>query len=97
MVGQPVQWLVDIDHLEGVQINGEPAGLTGGSWDADSSKWTGTDATLTWKKGDVMYQLSSPGAPVEDLIHMADSIPLPVHIPPINQNKNTPARVRGAP
>jgi uncharacterized protein DUF4367 len=74
-VGQPVNWLVDMDHLEEVQINGEPAGLTGGSWDADSGQWSGSDATLTWKKGDVMYILSSPGAPVEDLIRMAESIP----------------------
>jgi uncharacterized protein DUF4367 len=74
-VGQPVNWLVDMDHLEEVQINGEPAGLTGGSWDADSGQWSGSAATLTWKKGDVMYTLSSPGAPVEDLIRMAESIP----------------------
>jgi hypothetical protein len=73
-VGQPVQWLVDMDHLQEVQINGQPAGLTGGNWDADSGQWTGDDQTLTWMKGDVMYQLSSR-LPVEDLIRVAESIP----------------------
>ena len=73
-VGQPVQWLVDTDHLQEVQINGQPAGLTGGNWDADSGQWTGDDKTLTWMKGDVMYQLSSR-LPVEDLIRVAESIP----------------------
>jgi len=74
-VGQRVSWVVDLDHLHEVQINGEPAGLTGGGWDADSGQWTGRDLTLTWMRGDVMYILSSPGVPAEDLIRMAESIP----------------------
>ena len=73
-VGQPVKWLVDTDHLQEVQINGQPAGLTGGNWDADSGQWSGDDQTLTWMKGDVMYRLSAR-LPVEDLIRMAESIP----------------------
>jgi hypothetical protein len=74
-VSQPVQWLVDLDQLEEVEVNGEPAGLTRGNWDADSGQWTGGDITLTWTRGDVMYRLSSPSVPAEDLIHMAESIP----------------------
>jgi hypothetical protein len=74
-VGQRVSWLVDLDHLQEVQINSEPAGLTGGSWDADTGQWTGRDLTLTWMRGDVMYILNSPGVPAEDLIRMAESIP----------------------
>jgi hypothetical protein len=74
-VGQRVSWLVDLDQLQEVQINGEPAGLTGGGWDADTGQWTGRDLTLTWMRGDVMYLLSSPGVPAEDLIRMAESIP----------------------
>jgi len=73
-VGQPVQWYVDTDHLEEVQINGQSAGLTGGNWNADSGQWSGDDHTLTWMKGDVMYRLSGR-LPVEDLIKMAESIP----------------------
>lgn len=74
-VGQPVNWLVDTEHLQEVKVNGQPAGLTGGSWNADTGKWGGEDEkTLTWKKGDVMYLLSSR-IPVEDLIQVAESIP----------------------
>ena len=74
-VGQRVSWLVDTDHLQEVKVNGQPAGLTGGSWDADTGKWGGEDEkTLTWMKGDVMYLLSSR-IPVEDLIRVAESIP----------------------
>ena len=73
-IGQPVQWLVDTDHLQEVQINGQPAGLSGGNWDADSGQWTSDDQTLTWMKGDVMYQLSSR-LPAADLIRVAESIP----------------------
>jgi len=75
IVGQPVKWQIDLDHLQEVKINGQPAGLTGGSWNADTGEWSGSDVTLTWLRGDIMYILSSPGAPVEDLIRMAESIP----------------------
>jgi hypothetical protein len=75
IVGQSVGWLVDLDHLQEVEINGQPAGLTGGSWNADTGEWSGSDATLTWMRGDVMYVLSSPGASAGDLIRMAESVP----------------------
>jgi hypothetical protein len=32
MVGQHVKWLVDTDHLQEVEINGQPAALVGGTW-----------------------------------------------------------------
>jgi hypothetical protein len=73
-VGQRVNWLVDLDHLQEVQINGASAGLTGGNWNADTGEWSGDDLTLTWMLGDVMYRLSARGLPVEDLIRMAESI-----------------------
>lgn len=76
-VSQSVKCIVDLDRLQEVQINGEPAGLTGGGWDADSGQWdTGNRVrTLTWMHGDVMYQLHSNGATVEELIKVAESIP----------------------
>jgi hypothetical protein len=73
-VGQKVSWYVDTDHVREVLVNGQPAGLTGGNWDADSGQWSGDDQTLTWMKGDVMYRLSSRMS-VEDLIRVAESIP----------------------
>jgi hypothetical protein len=76
MVGQPVKWLVDTDHLQEVEVNGQPAGLVGGAWNDDTGQWDReADLSLTWMKGDVMYKLSSPGAAVEDLIRMAESVP----------------------
>jgi hypothetical protein len=74
-VGQKVNWLVDPDHIQEVQVNGQPAGLTGGNWDADTGQWSGDDQTLTWMKGDVMYRLYSRALSTEDLIRVAESIP----------------------
>ncbi len=73
-VGQPVNWVVDTDHLREVKVNGQAAGLTGGNWDADSGQWSGDDQTLTWMKGDMMYRLSGR-LPVEVLVKVAESIP----------------------
>lgn len=76
VISPKVQWLVDLDHLQEVQVNGQSAGLTGGTWNADTGEWdnTSSDLTLTWMIGDTMYQLRSPDAAVEDLIRMAESI-----------------------
>jgi hypothetical protein len=78
LVGPRVNWAVDLDHLQEVQVNGQPAGLTQGGWDADTGEWGGAGAgnvTLTWIHGDLMYQLMSPGVTAEELIRMAESIP----------------------
>jgi hypothetical protein len=78
LVGQRLNWAVDLDHLQEVEVNGQPAGLTHGGWDADTGEWGGAGAsnvTLTWIHGDLMYQLMSPGVTAEDLILMAESIP----------------------
>jgi hypothetical protein len=75
MIGQPVNWQVDLDHLKEVQVNGQPAGLTGGGWDADSGQWTGDQLTLTWKRGEVMYQLNGNGLSEDEMLHVAESIP----------------------
>ena len=76
VVSRPVNWVIDLDHLQEVQINGEPAGLTGGSWNYDTGAWDTTynTLTLTWLLGDVMYQLHSSSTAVEDLIRIAESI-----------------------
>jgi hypothetical protein len=42
VVSPPIQWMVDLDHLQEVQVNGQPAGLTGGSWNADTGGWDTT-------------------------------------------------------
>ena len=74
--GKRVDWLVDTDHVQEVEVNGQPAALVGGTWNADTGQWNSeTDLMLSWMRGNEMYQLHSPGAPVEDLIRMAESIP----------------------
>ena len=77
VVAENGQWLIDLDHLQEVQINGEPAGLTGGSWNADTAEWDASehDLMLAWRWHGIMYMLRSPGATVEELIQMAESIP----------------------
>jgi hypothetical protein len=74
-VGQPVHWEVDLEHVQAVKINGQPAGLTGGDWDADTGQWSADDLTLTWLRGDVQYRLSYRGDSADTLIRMAESIP----------------------
>jgi hypothetical protein len=76
-IGPTAQWLVDLGHLEEVQVSGQAAGLTTGGWNADTGWWdtSHADLTLTWTRGDVMYQLSSATATTEELIQVAESIP----------------------
>ena len=74
--GHRVSWLVDTDSVEEVQVNGQPAALVDGGWDADSGQWDRDSAIiLSWMKGEEMYQLHASGTSVEDLIRMAESIP----------------------
>ena len=75
-VSLPVNWLIDLDHLQEVEVNGQPAGLTGGSWNYDTGSWDTAygDLTLTWTLGDVMYRLSSSSVTPEELIRIAESV-----------------------
>jgi hypothetical protein len=71
-----VNWVVETDNVHELQVNGQPAALVGGGWDAETGQWdSGADLSLSWMKDEQMYRLSSPGTPVEDLIRMAESIP----------------------
>ena len=61
-----------------VQVNGQPAVLYKGSWNADTGKFTpDSDINLAWKHGGLFYWLmaAAGGATEEDLIRMAESIP----------------------
>jgi cation diffusion facilitator CzcD-associated flavoprotein CzcO len=74
--GQRIDWLVETNDVQEVQVNGQPAALVEGGWDADTGQWNREAARmLNWMKGNEMYQLHSPGVSVEDLIRMAESIP----------------------
>jgi hypothetical protein len=73
---QHITWLVETDDVQEVEVNGEPAALVIGGWDVDVNQWSSeASRMLNWMKGNEMYQLHSIGAPVEDLIRMAESIP----------------------
>jgi uncharacterized protein DUF4367 len=61
-----------------VLVNGQPAVLYRGSWNADTGKFTpDSDLNLAWKHGGLFYWLmaAAGGATEEDLIRMAESIP----------------------
>jgi len=74
--GRHVNWEVDTDSVDEVEVNGQPAALVAGTWSADTGQWDNQSAlTLSWLKDDALYQLFSPGASAEDLIRMAESIP----------------------
>jgi hypothetical protein len=73
---QRINWLVETDDVQEVEVNGQPAAFVGGGWDADSGQWNpSAGRMLNWMKGKEMYQLYSMGAAVEDLLRMAESIP----------------------
>jgi hypothetical protein len=73
---QKIDWQVETEDIQEVDVNGQPAALVNGSWDIDSNRWNREAARmLNWMKGKEMYQLHSVGAAVEDLIRMAESIP----------------------
>lgn len=69
--------LIGLDSLEEVIVNGQPAGLVRGSWDAglrayDSSKLL----SLNWQYAPgVYYSLSAPDLSGDELIRIAESIP----------------------
>ena len=72
--GKRVKWLVESDDIQELEVNGQPAALVISGWDADTGQWNRESArVLNWMKGNEMYQLHSFGAPVEDLIRMAES------------------------
>jgi hypothetical protein len=75
--GTPGGWLVAPESSEEIQINGEPAVLIRGGWDADTHQWAWPEVTtIGWTRDGVEYRLEA-GADVStvDLIGMAESVP----------------------
>lgn len=71
-------WEIGPDSLEEVTVNGAPAAVLHGMWNADTNEWVRTSAvTLSWQRGDVTYHLSSSNGSTsaQVLIQMAESIP----------------------
>lgn len=71
-------FLVGPGGLEELKVNGEPAALVRGAWNADTNEWGAEEMLmLRWQKGDIVYSLSviEHGMSVEELVQVAESIP----------------------
>ena len=71
-------WEVGPDSLEEITVNGAPAAVLRGMWNADTGEWVHSSAiSLNWRRGDVTYHLSSSNGAtsVAILVQMAESIP----------------------
>jgi hypothetical protein len=71
-------WQVGPDSLEEVTVNGVPAAVLHGMWDADTQAWVRSSAiSLIWQRGEVTYHLSSSNGATsaQTLVQMAESIP----------------------
>jgi len=73
----PSSLVVGPGNVEEVEINGQPAALVHGAWNADSQRYDpGLQLSLMWEQGGVTYSLFALDVQAEDLIRMAESIPV---------------------
>lgn len=77
VIGQSTTWVSGPDSVETVDINGQPAALFHGGWNADTQQWDEniTVKILMWTRGDVTFSLSSLWLSADELIHIAESVP----------------------
>lgn len=71
-------WEVGPDSLEETTVNGAPAAILRGMWNADTGAWERSSAViLSWRHGDATYHLSSSDGSTNPqvLVQMAESIP----------------------
>jgi len=76
--GSESNWLVGPESVEETLVNGEPAALVRGAWNANRRQWDNSNQlSLYWQSGENNYILSGGGeqVSVEMLIHMAETIP----------------------
>ncbi len=58
-----------------VQVNGEPAALVQGVWNAQTQTWIQSSQTLLWRRDGVDYRLGGPlDISADDLVRMAESL-----------------------
>lgn len=61
--------------VEEVKVNGEPAALVRGVWNAQTQTWSESSQTLFWRREGVDYRLSAPlDISTNDLVRMAESL-----------------------
>lgn len=71
------QTIIGPESVTEVSVNGEPAAIVYGAWNADTHEWGMTGLmTLSWRLGDVAYHLSAHDQFVteEELIRIAESL-----------------------
>lgn len=73
------EWLVGSESIEEIEINGSPAALVRGAWDAKQEAWElGEVMTLSWhssQKNVTYHLMASEGAvPIEALVRMTESM-----------------------
>jgi hypothetical protein len=76
--GEPMNWLTGPESVEEVQVNGQPAALVRGSWNANAKQWDASGhISLHWQHNGLSYALQTWESEVStaDLIRMAESIP----------------------
>lgn len=77
--GQPGSMIIGGGGSEEVQINGQPAVLFRGAWNADKKQWDSELRllTLSWQRNELTYTLQGleTDISVSDLIRVAESIP----------------------
>jgi predicted Zn-dependent protease len=73
------QEVIGLNSLEEITVNGQPAALAHGGWNADIKAWDeAIDVwSLFWAHGEQVYILKTYGQSisVEDMIRIAESIP----------------------
>ncbi len=73
-----VQHIVGQGGVEEIQVNGQPAALQRGLWNADTREWVETSLiVLSWSREGAVYTLSADSTIVslEALVQMAEAIP----------------------
>ncbi|MEM7335787.1 MAG: hypothetical protein AAF490_27160 [Chloroflexota bacterium] len=74
-----INWLVGPDSTEEVTVNGQPAALTTGAWNADTNRWDQSFGTISlrWEQDGVEYNLSGMVNAItsNSLIDIAESVP----------------------
>jgi len=72
---QRPNWVVGPGSVEEVEVNGQPAALVHGAWNADAQEFGGDLLTLMWERDGVYYSLVGMEGQAEDLVRMAGSAP----------------------
>lgn len=77
-VSQPFSLYIGTQAVEEVLVNGQPAALVHGAWNANRQEWDDNIfLTLMWKLGEQSYSLQSTSLDSDTLIRIAESIQAP--------------------